>query len=41
MEACAGAPEWQAMREDAGKMVERFGVTLSVGLGWEQSADEL
>jgi len=24
------------MREDAGKMIERFGVTLTVGLGWEQ-----
>lgn len=41
MEACAGAPEWQKMREDAGKMVERFGVTLSVGLGWERSVEEL
>jgi uncharacterized protein (TIGR02118 family) len=27
---------WQAMREDAGKMIERFGVTLTVGLGWEK-----
>ncbi len=41
MEACTGSPEWRAMREDAGKMVERFGVGLSVGLGWEQSAEEL
>jgi len=28
--------EWQAMREDAGQMIERFGVTLDVGLGWEK-----
>lgn len=27
---------WKGMREDAGKMIERFGVTLTVGLGWEQ-----
>ncbi len=27
---------WKAMREDAGKMIERFGVTLTVGLGWER-----
>ena len=41
MEACTGSAQWRAMREDAGKMVERFGVSLSVGLGWEQSVDEL
>jgi uncharacterized protein (TIGR02118 family) len=29
---------WRGMREDAGKMIERFGVTLTVGLGWEQDA---
>jgi hypothetical protein len=29
---------WKGMREDAGKMIERFGVTLTVGLGWEQDA---
>jgi uncharacterized protein (TIGR02118 family) len=27
---------WQAMREDAGKMIERFGVTLTVALGHEE-----
>ena len=27
------SPLWKAMREDAGKMIERFGVTLTVGLG--------
>ena len=31
---------WKGMREDAGKMIERFGVTLTVGLGWEQDAKE-
>jgi len=30
------SPLWRSMREDAGKMIERFGVTLTVGLGWEQ-----
>jgi uncharacterized protein (TIGR02118 family) len=29
---------WKGMREDAGKMIERFGVTLTVGLGWERDA---
>lgn len=28
--------EWAAMREDAGGLIERFGVTLEVGLGEEQ-----
>lgn len=41
MKQCEETPQWQAMREDAGKMIERFGVSLSVGLGWEQAADEL
>jgi len=41
MKQCEATPQWQAMREDAGKMVERFGVSLSVGLGWEQAAEEL
>jgi uncharacterized protein (TIGR02118 family) len=27
---------WQAMRADAGKMIERFGVSLSVAMGWEE-----
>ncbi|GEL25581.1 hypothetical protein PSU4_45350 [Pseudonocardia sulfidoxydans NBRC 16205] len=27
--------EWAAMRADAGEMVERFGVDLTVALGWE------
>lgn len=37
MEKSAHSPVWQAMREDAGKMIERFGVTLTVGTGWEKS----
>jgi len=24
------------MRQDAGEMIERFGVTLTVGMGWEE-----
>jgi uncharacterized protein (TIGR02118 family) len=27
--------EWRRLREDAGGMIERFGVTLSVGMGDE------
>jgi len=30
------SPEWHAMRADAGSMIERFGVTLTVGMGEEQ-----
>lgn len=30
------SPAWQAMREDAGRMIERFGVSLSVAMGWEE-----
>ncbi|HTT75622.1 MAG TPA: EthD family reductase [Candidatus Binataceae bacterium] len=28
--------QWRAMRADAGKMVERFGVTIEAGMGWER-----
>jgi hypothetical protein len=28
--------QWRAMREDAGKMVARFGVTLQAAVGWER-----
>jgi uncharacterized protein (TIGR02118 family) len=38
MEKSGHSPFWQAMREDAGKMLERFGVTLTVGVGWETEA---
>ena len=33
LEKAHHAPEWTAMRQDAGKMVERFGVTLTAALG--------
>lgn len=36
MERSAASEAWRAMREDAGTLVERFGVELSVGLGWEE-----
>jgi uncharacterized protein (TIGR02118 family) len=28
-----GTPEWRALREDGGGMVERFGVTLTASMG--------
>lgn len=39
LEAAEHAPEWAAMRADAGGMIERFGVSLTVGLGEEQEAE--
>jgi uncharacterized protein (TIGR02118 family) len=33
LEASERAPEWAAMRADAGAMIERFGVSLVVGMG--------
>ena len=36
MEESSHSDLWKSMREDAGKMIERFGVTLTVGMGWEQ-----
>jgi len=36
MEESTHSDLWSSMREDAGKMIERFGVTLTVGMGWEQ-----
>ncbi|MGH7818679.1 MAG: EthD family reductase [Candidatus Binatia bacterium] len=32
----ARSAAWQSMREDAGKMIERFGVTLTVAMGREE-----
>jgi uncharacterized protein (TIGR02118 family) len=32
-ERCAESAEWQALRADAGQLIERFGVELHVGLG--------
>lgn len=37
LERSAHSPAWAAMRADAGKMIERFGVTLQVGMGDEES----
>lgn len=31
--ASSESPAWKALREDAGQMLERFGVTLMVALG--------
>ena len=36
MEESEHSDVWRAMREDAGEMIERFGVTLTVGMGWEE-----
>ena len=33
--SCAASPEWLALREDAGRLVEKYGVVLSAGLGDE------
>lgn len=33
MHRSAETPEWTAMREDAGKMIARFGCSLQVGTG--------
>lgn len=35
MKESSESAAWQAMRADAGLMIERFGVTLTVGMGWE------
>jgi uncharacterized protein (TIGR02118 family) len=35
VEHSEASEEWRRMRDDAGQMIERFGVTLSVGLGTE------
>lgn len=36
LEGAERSPQWQAMRADAGGMIERFGVSLSVGIGAER-----
>ena len=36
LEKSSHSGEWAAMRADAGKMIERFGVSLSVSMGWEE-----
>jgi len=40
MEESARSDLWQAMREDAGQMIERFGVTLTVGMGWMEETNK-
>lgn len=39
MAASEESAEWAAMRADAGEMIERFGISLSVCIGQEQVAD--
>lgn len=39
LHASEQTPEWAAMRADAGAMIERFGVTLTVGIGAEVEAE--
>jgi len=34
LERSSHSAEWKALRADAGEMVSRFGVSLSVGIGW-------
>lgn len=36
-ERCAASKEWTALREDAGRLIEQFGVELVAGLGTEKS----
>lgn len=38
LEASEQSAEWTAMRQDAGHMIEHFGVTLEVGVGTEFEA---
>ena len=35
MARASESPEWHAMREDGGKIVARFGVSLQAASGWE------
>lgn len=39
LEKAEHSEEWGAMRADAGVMIERFGVSLTVGMGEEQDAE--
>ena len=39
LEAAEHSAEWGGMRVDAGGMIERFGVTLTVGMGEEQDVE--
>lgn len=40
-EKATQTPEWAAMREDAHKVLDRFGVTLTSGIGTQVSAEML
>lgn len=35
LEESSTSTRWATMRADAGGMIERFGVTLTVAMGWE------
>jgi uncharacterized protein (TIGR02118 family) len=35
LERAEHSDEWQALRQDAGQMIERFGVTMTVAMGEE------
>lgn len=39
LEAAEHSAEWGAVRADAGTMIERFGVSLTVGMGEEHEAE--
>lgn len=39
LEAAEHSAEWGGMRADAGGMIERFGVTLTVGMGEEHDVE--
>ncbi|MDP9821897.1 EthD family reductase [Nocardioides massiliensis] len=39
LETSEQSPEWAAMRADAGVMIERFGVSLTVGMGEVHEVD--
>ncbi|GAA4558766.1 EthD family reductase [Pseudonocardia xishanensis] len=36
MAESAGSDEWHAMHADGGHLVERYGLTLQAGAGWEE-----
>jgi uncharacterized protein (TIGR02118 family) len=39
LEESAHSEVWQAMRDDARQMIERFDVTLTVGMGWVEETE--
>lgn len=38
LEESTHSPQWQQVRADAGKMIERFGVGMTVAVGHEQES---